>query len=123
MGHLGDRLLAAVEAGDIEAVRGLYASDARVWHNFDGVEQTVEENLRVLAWLTGHVRDLHYDNIRRHDIPGGFVQQHVLRCRSRAGVELAVPACMVVRVADDRITRLDEYLDSAQVAALVGRVP
>jgi len=32
-----------------------------------------------------------------------------------------VPACLVVRVRDGLITRLDEYLDSGQIAPLFDR--
>jgi ketosteroid isomerase-like protein len=39
----------------------------------------------------------------------------------RPAQELAVPACLVVRVHEGRITRLDEYLDSAQIAPLFAR--
>jgi ketosteroid isomerase-like protein len=33
---------------------------------------------------------------------------------------VAIPACIVAEVADGKITRIDEYLDSAQAAALAG---
>jgi ketosteroid isomerase-like protein len=49
--------------------------------------------------------------------PGGFVQQHVLRgTRKHDGERLALPACIVCAVKDGKITRLDEYFDSARVA-------
>jgi ketosteroid isomerase-like protein len=48
------------------------------------------------------------------------VQQHVLRGTAPDGTPLEVPAMMRVTVADGRITRLEEYLDTAQVAALRG---
>ncbi len=112
------RLFAAIEAGDVDTVGQLYAPEARIWHNHDGATQTVEENLRVLAWLGRHLPGLRYDEVRRAATVDGFVQQHVLRARSPGGVEVEVPACIVATCADGRITRLDEYLDSVHVARL-----
>jgi ketosteroid isomerase-like protein len=115
---IADRLLTAIEAGDVEGVRSLYADDVVIWHNFDGIEQPREANLAVLSWLTNNVDKLHYDDIRRHAIEGGYVQQHVLRGTTKSGAELEVPACLVVQVDGEHITRIDEYLDTAQLRAL-----
>ena len=46
---LADRLVAAIEAGDVESVSGIYADDAVIWHNTDQVEQRPAENLLVLG--------------------------------------------------------------------------
>jgi len=116
--EVADRLFAAIEAGDVDGVAALYADDAVIWHNNDGVEQSPAENLRVLGWLVRHCRDVRYTDVRRSRTDTGFVQQHVLRLTSPAGEALALPACLVVGVDGGRITRIDEYLDSAQVARL-----
>ena len=44
-----DRFLACLERGDVDQARSFYAPDARIWHNFDELEQTVDENLKRLA--------------------------------------------------------------------------
>lgn len=115
---LCDRLFSAIMRGDIEAVRGIYAPDAVIWHNDDKTAQSPEQNLRVLGWVTRNVKDLRYEEIRRHETPAGFVQQHVLRGIAPNGTPIEVPACIVCEVRDGRVTRLDEYLDSAQTAVL-----
>lgn len=115
---LAERFVGAIERGDIEAVKGCYAEDARIWHNFDNVDQTVPENLRVLGWIAGVLSDRKYNILRRVAIPGGFLQQHVLSGKLKSGAPFSMPACLVVQVKDDRISRLEEYLDPAQVAAL-----
>jgi len=115
---IADRLITAISNGDADAVAALYADDVVIWHNFDGIEQSREANLVVLTWLTQNVDKLRYDDIRRYAIDGGFVQQHVLRGTTRGGAELEVPACLVVRVDGEQITRIDEYLDTAQLQAL-----
>ena len=121
MTDVADRLFAAIEAGDVDAVRDLYAPGAVVWHNTDGVEQTAEQNLVVLRWVVEHLADRRYEDVRRQPTASGFVQQHVLRCTRPDGVRVEVPACLVVTCEGGRITRLEEYLDSAHVARLTGK--
>jgi ketosteroid isomerase-like protein len=115
---LATRFFTALEQGDVETVAGCYAPDAVVWHNYDQVEQPRAVNLLVLRWVVDHVEGLRYDDIRRLVVDDGFVQQHVLRGTAPDGTPLEVPAMMRVTVVDDLVTRIDEYLDTAQVAAL-----
>jgi ketosteroid isomerase-like protein len=117
-----DRFVAAIEAGDLEAVRAAYAPDARIWHNTDDAEQSVEENLRVLAWMARELPGRRYDIVRREALKDGFVQQHVLEAPLPDGTPWKMAACLVVKMADGRITRLDEYMDSAAVATLMAAV-
>ena len=79
-----------------------------------------DDNLATLAWVTRNLPGLSYTEIRRSATDDGFVQRHVLVATNRAGRRVEVPACIVATVHDGRITRLDEYLDSAAVAAMVG---
>ena len=114
---LAERFFRAVERGDVDEIRAIYAPDARIWHNHDRKEQTVEENLRVLGWVSRNLTDRRYRVQRRVAIPGGFLQQHILEAET-AGGPFSMPACIVVEAKDGRITRLEEYLDSAQAAHL-----
>jgi uncharacterized protein len=108
----------AVEAGDLDKVRSMYAPDVVVWHNFDRREQTLDENLRVLRWIVANVSERRYEDIRRVVLDDGFVQQHVLTGIAPGGARLDVPAMMRVWVSSGCVTRIDEYLDSAQVSVL-----
>ncbi|MDP9238313.1 MAG: nuclear transport factor 2 family protein [Chloroflexota bacterium] len=116
---LARRFFAAITAGEIDAVREMYAPDAVIWHNNDGVEQGVEQNLAVLSWVTKNIAGFRYEDARCQATADGFVEQHVTRGRARNGAELAMPACIVCTVVDGRITRVDEYLDSAHLAPLL----
>ncbi|MGE3073422.1 MAG: nuclear transport factor 2 family protein [Dehalococcoidia bacterium] len=116
--ELCDQLFSAIRRADIEAVRGIYAPDAVIWHNNDGVEEDPDRNLRVLSWVARNIKDLRYEEIRRQETSTGFVQQHVLLGIAPNGTALEIPACIVCEVKDGRITRLDEYLDSAHTAPL-----
>jgi uncharacterized protein len=115
---LADRLLAAIEAGDTEAIRAVYAPEAQIWHNFDQHEQSVDENLVTLAWVVAHTQDRHYEEVRRIILDDVYVQQHVLRATSRGGAPVEIPAMLRVTCTGGLITRLEEYLDTAQAAAL-----
>ena len=119
--ELADRFFAALEAGDIAAVREVYAPDAEIWHNTDGLVQSPDDNARTLGWITTNLRDVSYTKVKRSATEDGFVQQHVLVATNRAGARIEVPACIVTTVRDGRITRLDEYLDSACVTAIMAR--
>src|SRR4051812_46148454 len=87
---LAQRFFAAVSAGDTEGVRALYAPDAKIWHNNDGVEQSVDANLRVLTWIAANVKDFRYEDVRCHPMPDGFVEQHVTRGTGPGGGDFAI---------------------------------
>ena len=120
--EIATRLFAAIEAGDVEAVRAVYDPAAVVWHGNDGVEQTVAQNIRTLSWVIDNLADRRYEEVRRQPTPTGFVQQHVLRFTRGDGTRQEIPACLVVACDLDAgtITRIDEYLDSAHLARLLG---
>jgi ketosteroid isomerase-like protein len=115
---LARRLSAAIAAGDRDALRAIYAPDAVIWHNTDDVAQTVDQNLAVQAWLAQNMTGRRYEDVRLQATETGFVQTHVMRGR-RGDTEITILACIVVTVAGGRITRLDEYLDSAHLAPLL----
>jgi uncharacterized protein len=119
--EVADRLFKAIERGDVNAIRDIYAPHSKIWHNFDNLAQSVAENLAVLKWVVANIAEISYTEIQRQPTPTGFIQQHVLRGKVKAsGKEIAIPACIVCKVENGRITRLDEYLDSAQTATLRG---
>jgi ketosteroid isomerase-like protein len=119
---LAEKLFAAIEANDQDMLRNeVYAADVVVWHNNDNHEQLIDENLKVLGWLHRKVRDKRYEDVRRQPTPTGFIEQHVLRGTAPNGTSLDISACLVVTVRDERIARIDEYLDGNALGALTGR--
>ncbi len=113
------RFIGAIQSGDADTVRACYAPDAKIWHNNDGVEQSVEENMKVLGWFMRKLPDRKYRVIRLEALPDGFVQQHVLEATLPNGEKWAMDACVVVRMKDGKIVRLDEYIDSGKVDVLM----
>jgi ketosteroid isomerase-like protein len=112
------RFFAALEAGDIDTLREIYAPDAVIWHNDDLIEQPVDDNLRVLQGLHRAVSGLRYDIVRRVPAPDGVLQQHVLRGHLANGAEVELHAAMYLQVRDGHITRIEEYLDSAKRSSI-----
>ena len=106
---------AAIERGDLDAVRELYSPQVEVWHNVTGRSQTREENLALLRYFTGRVSELRYEVLAREFFEGGFVQRHILHGKLESGDLIAAPVCLVVYVSRDGIRRLFEYLDPAAV--------
>ena len=117
MNRIGDRLVAAIQAGDTAAVREIYAPDAKIWHNFDEQEQAPDANLLTLADMHRRATNIRYTEIQRFASPGGFVQQHVLMADAKYG-PLRMPAIIRFWVSDGRITRLEEYLDTRQALVM-----
>jgi ketosteroid isomerase-like protein len=113
---IANRLIAAIEAGDRDALGAVYTDDVVVWHNTDQVEMTKEQNLASLDALAEMTTARRFTNVRRHGIDGGFVQQHVLNLDWGSGSG-ALPGCVVVQLRDGLIARIDEYLDGATIAS------
>lgn len=115
---VAERFFNAIEAGDVETVRDIYHPDVVVWHNYDGLDRretgdSRDENLKVLAGLPKRIAGAKYDIWYREATATGFVQQHVLRGTMPNGKPIELPACIICRVEDGHITRLDEYFDPA----------
>jgi ketosteroid isomerase-like protein len=114
---LAKRFFDSVEQGDIDALVDCYAKDAEIWHNTDEMIQGPQDNKKILSGMVTRIVDRLYDDRRVEVFDGGFLQQHVLRgTRVQDGVRVHLPACVICTVKDGKITRLDEYFDSARVA-------
>ncbi len=113
---LASRFFDAIELGDIGTVLAIYAPNAVIWHNTDELDCTPEQNGDVLRGFVARIRERRYENRRVDIFPDGFVQQHVLTGVRADGRRLRLSACIVCRVENGRITRLDEYFDSTAVA-------
>ena len=116
---LANQFMTALEQADESAIRRFYADNAAIWHNFDGLEQTVEDNIASLHWLRGHLVDIRYADVVHSDIADGLLQRHVMTGKSASGELLAMPACVIFTIEDGRITRLEEYLDPTPLLGLI----
>lgn len=104
------RFFAALEDGNSAAIAECYAPDIRIWNNLHRVEIGGAEHIAGLeAHVFNHVLNRKYIEPRTDLIDGGFVRQHVLT-GSVDGVPINIPMCLICRVLNDRLIRIDEYL-------------
>ena len=108
-----ERFVNAIEAGDVATMRACYAPGAGIWHNTDDIVQSVDDNVKVLNWFIATLPDRRYRVLRREALKDGFLQQHVLEATLPDGKPWRMHACVVVKMENGLIARLDEYLDSA----------
>ena len=114
-----DKLFAAIERGDLDALAALWSDDIVVWRQGGGRERDKPRALKVIEWFVGATADRRYEVLDRQVFDGGFLQQHVVHATDRAGAPLSFRAALVVKVgADGLISRIDEYLDPADLAPL-----
>jgi ketosteroid isomerase-like protein len=112
---------AASASGDNEALRALYADDAAIWHNTDDTTQTVTQNLKVSAWLHRTVPDLAIEDVSLAYTDDGFVRRGTLVGTAPNGATFRVHSILLVEVADGKVAKVFEYLDSAPLAVLQAR--
>jgi hypothetical protein len=116
-----DLLMNSIVAGDVDIIREqCYAADATIWHNYDQINQTAEQNLKSVGWIRKLMPDLRYEDVRRQPTSDGVVQQHNLRGTARNGNPVDLPACIVFHLGGSplRVQSLEEYVDTAQAAAM-----
>lgn len=109
-----EALIQAIEANDVEAVRSGFSDDAIIWHNTSQVEQNRDEIVSVVQGLHANFTDVVYDINQVLETSEGAVGQIVLRATAADGERIAMHAAMIMAIDDfGRVTRADEYLDSA----------
>ena len=122
---VADQLFTAIERGDMVALAELWSEDIVVWRQGGGRERDKARGLKVIEWFVDSTADRRYEILDRRvfDSAGiqGFLQQHLVHATARNGTPLSFRACLVVRVsAEGSITRIDEYLDPADLVPLTG---
>ena len=116
---IADRLFAAIEAGDVEAVAAMWSEDVTVWHVGDKQPQGKAKALRVIKWFVTASRDRHYDVLDRRLFDGGFVQQHVLHGTTSDGAPYSIRVAIIIEIGSDGlITRINEYFDPGDLEPL-----
>lgn len=121
--QVADKLAAAIAARDADALRAVYADDIEVWHASSNATQGKAENSGLLAALFAISATLGYEEIRRHPIEGGLVEQHVLTGTFTDGSPMPrLNVSIYIHVRDGQITRIEEYFDSATFAPVWERL-
>lgn len=109
---IAEQLIAAINAEDTTAMRQIYAEDAKIWHDFDRQEQDSETNVQSLLVLRKALPDVQWVTTRIEPLPNGFLLTYELTMVF-GEKEIRIPACVIGTVQNDRITRLEEWVNSA----------
>jgi ketosteroid isomerase-like protein len=117
---VAQRLFAAIEGGDADAVAALWDEDVLVWKSAEPQEQVKTRALRVIFWFMDATTERRYEILDRQFFDRGFVQQHVLHATGRNGGSISMRVCIVIKVGTNGlISRIDEYFDPAAIAPLL----
>lgn len=120
--RVADELTNAITSGDVDTLTQIYAADAVVWHNTDELEQTRDELLAGLDSLH-RAAAVRIDVIDRAPVSNGFVQTQRWTLTGHRGQTVRFPSAFWVTLDDqDRVVRLDEYIDGAALRALADLV-
>jgi ketosteroid isomerase-like protein len=118
--NLADQLFAAIERGDEAALEQMFDEDIAVWRVGSHRDDDKARALRVLHWFIDVTERRRYEILDRQLFSGGFVQQHVLHATGHNGGSIALRVCIVIKLnVEALISRIDEYFDPADMAALM----
>ncbi len=107
-----DQLFGAFVAHDLDAFEALMAPDATVSQN--GTTYDLAAARVLIEGLSSLLQNHRYTDVRRTIGADAIVEEHHVRATTANGVDVDLPACVVVRVnADGKIASLDEYVDTA----------
>jgi ketosteroid isomerase-like protein len=112
-----EKFVEALSTGDAACLDALFTDDAVIWHNYDQVGQPAREALAALAPLAA--LQPRYEIAGRDVVDGACIQRHVVHITLPGGEPASIPAIQRIALADGRIQRIDEYMDSAQMAAAI----
>ena len=118
--ELCERFFDAYENKRADILDELYSDDCIIWHNVFGKDTTREDNIAGMRVDKGQRRRTYNDRVINvfHD---GFVIQYSLNGVMHDGhVGPALWICIVGKVRDGKITRIDEYMDTSKFAAWMG---
>jgi ketosteroid isomerase-like protein len=113
-----DDFFDAITAGDLDAVAEMFHPEIRVWHNVTDRAVDREMSLAILRYYVRTVSPRRYEVIERRHWPGGAMQRHVVHGEVGEHV-LRAPVCISFAFRDGKIAAINEYVDSAAVAAMM----
>jgi hypothetical protein len=112
-GEIIDRMYGELARGNLEEALACLTPDARIWHCFDGIAQDRPAILAGWQALLAGFPEFAFVDVRRHAITGGFVQQQMMTARTASGDLISWAICLVVRLENGLIARVEEYIDRA----------
>ena len=112
------QLFSIFESQEFDGLESLLAPDVEIKQN-GNPEHGLDGLLAVVQGLKHEGVSVKYSDVRRSVGDGFVVEQHVVTLTRPDGKSATTDVCVVLRFDDQgRITRLDEYADSAVFASL-----
>jgi len=118
---LARRLFDALETGDVAAAKALYAPGAALWTNVTQRDANAADVAAFLPVFVKRMPDRRYADRRVIPFEGGFVHRHRLTGTRADGARVAAECCVLVTVVEGQVTRMEEFLDSRQLDAVMSR--
>jgi hypothetical protein len=119
---VSDRFVDAFIRSASDLLEDLYAAELRFTSHADGTVRDREQALTAFRRLRPHLHDVVLEIIDRQISAHGYSSQQILRCTAPDGTRLNIPHCLVVRVENQHITRIDEYLDRQTAEPLLAQI-
>ncbi|HZO35451.1 MAG TPA: nuclear transport factor 2 family protein [Solirubrobacteraceae bacterium] len=120
--RLAAELQRAASTSDLEAVRGLFADDATIWHNFDDTAKPAGAALDNLGGMFSVCTRSWHEEPRATVTDDGFVLQHYNCAELVTGEQVRVPSCIIATVRDGQISRFEEYIEVGAAAPLFAAI-
>jgi ketosteroid isomerase-like protein len=113
-GRIIEDAYGAMQRGDLVAARACFAPEAVVWHNFDRLDRNLDETMADWEGMITAFPERGLEQVSRvRTESGSYVQQHLFVVRDAKGSRRAWPICLIVRIEEERIVRIEEYVDRA----------
>jgi ketosteroid isomerase-like protein len=113
-------LVDAVNRGSVDDVLALLSSDAVYWNNVthtDAARDALATQLRIDFELFG---DFRYADVHVNVTDEGFMLRMQAQVQARNGKSAAFPVCVVGRIEEGLIVRLEDWADPTPVVRLLG---
>jgi ketosteroid isomerase-like protein len=113
----------AVQAGDLASFRARCAEEMVIWHNHDMAERSLDRLIADLELLHSVTDEVAYIDRRYQSIADGAWVQHVLTGKTLHGRPYALATAVRLFIdTTGRITRIEEYSDSAASKVFAGEL-
>jgi ketosteroid isomerase-like protein len=98
----------------------IFADDAVSWHNYDELEiPTIPDSFDAIRAIRTVVPDFRIDtDLRTSEVGEMSIAQYTVSGTLPDGSALRAPAVMVIHHRDGKVVRVEEYVDTAQLAGL-----
>ena len=111
---LANRFFDAYQDRRPDELKDIYCDETIIWTNVFQKEMTGEENRAALPASYAKARRRTYDDRTINTFDEGFVIQYTLTGVHHTGHKGALQVCIVALCRNNKIVRIDEYMDTSK---------